>query len=145
MEPIWVPEFTSERTFEIFDADAMYSFVLLRSSGGSFSENVDLIFAGVLYLEIPSTFSGLTVSVPCDEEAVELEKRFTTYQSANHDGEFVYAIESGGSRFHVVASTLWIHVNTFPTSSLTPMAHEGKEGHYAKHVLEEYRLKPGGT
>ncbi len=141
MEPILVTDYISDRTFDIYDAEAGYHFLLVRSSGGQHNVNVDLIFGGVLYVEIPSCLFGIKVSKPCDEKAVELEKRFTTYQSAHYKGEFVYAIESEGNRFHIVASVLWIHVNTLAESSLIPMCKEGKQEYYENYVKKEYKLQ----
>ncbi len=49
-----VTEFLSERTFDIYDAVVGYHFLLVRSSGGLHgTNNVDLIFGGVYYLELP--------------------------------------------------------------------------------------------
>ncbi|CAN5683764.1 hypothetical protein BH24ACI1_BH24ACI1_18080 [soil metagenome] len=142
MEKKLITNFSSERTFDIYDADASYHFLLVRSSGGMHDVNIDLIFGGVLYIELPSLLFGVKVTKPCDEKSVELEKRYTTYQSANYEGEYVYSIESGSTRFNVVASALWIHVNSLPTSSLIPMCEDTneKEDYYAKYLKEEYTL-----
>jgi hypothetical protein len=136
-----VADFSSERAFDIFDAEAGHHFLLVRSSGGEHNVNIDLIFGGVLFVELPSSLFGIKISKPCDEKALELEKRFTTYQAAEYKGEFVYALESQGNRFHIVASALWIHENTLPTSSLIPMCKDRKvEEYYANYVKKEYKL-----
>jgi hypothetical protein len=107
------------------------------------NKNIDLIFGGVLYIELPSMLFGIHVTRPCDKISVELEKKHTTYQSANYDGEFVYSIESRNTRFNVVASALWIHINTLPESSLIPMCKNGfitNEEYYSKYVQEAYKI-----
>ena len=43
--------------------------------------NIDLIFRGVIYIEISSALYGISVTKPCDEKSIELEKEHLTYQS----------------------------------------------------------------
>src|SRR5215207_6863608 len=97
MEPQFLKEFSSEHIFDLSAVQVDGHLLLLRNSGGLLNPvTTDLIFAGVLYMELPSMLFGVRVSMPCDEKAIEMEKSHTTYQCLNDEfkGEFVYAIES---------------------------------------------------
>lgn len=143
MDPTIVAEFLSKRAFTLYDCYIGHQHLLLRSEAGlRTGENVDLIFAAIQYLEIPFLLYGVRITRPRDEQAISLEKKFA---AKTYDGDFVYAIESQGKRFHVIASTLLIHVNTLPIgiSSLTPMCKgelDDQKAYYAQYVKEWYKI-----
>jgi hypothetical protein len=152
MEPQFIKEFSSEHHFDIWDAQPGGHLLLLRSYGGDHDPvTTDLIFAGVLYVELPSMLYGLRVTLPCDDKAIEIEKSHTTFQCVSDDykGEFVYAIESQGKRYHVVASTLWIQVHTLPDGQSTLFTfnmygdEERRKEYYDFHLKEWYKIEPG--
>lgn len=153
IEPRIVKEFSSERIFDLSDA-VRPNLLLFRNYGGSFNPvTTDLIFAGVLYMEIPSILFGIRITIPCDEKAIEIEKNHTTFQCVadEYKGELVYAIESEGKRFHVVASTLWIHIHTLPSDQSTLFTFDGdgnselRKVYYSDHLKEWYKLEPVGS
>lgn len=152
MEPQFIKEFISERSFHISDAEEG-GLLLLRDYGGVHDPiTTDLIFAGVLHIDLPFMLFGLRITMPCDEKAIEVEKRHTTFQCVSDEfkGEFVYAIESQGKRYHVVASTLWIHVHTLPDGESTlftfDMYHsqERRKDYFDHHLKEWYKIEPAG-
>lgn len=146
-EPIVVTEFKSKRSFWI--SDARNSDLVLRSPGGMFNPiNIDIIFRAVLYIEMPFSLTGIRVTQPCDQKALELEERFCKYRCVadNYLGELVYAIESDGGRYHVVASTACVHVNTLPEDRLPLWFLEDADSkdeadYFRKYVKEYYRIE----
>lgn len=62
-------EFQSERRFQIWDYHVSHARMLIRSPNSSgTSTNQDIIFWGVEFLGIPTSFRGLTIAtVPRDE------------------------------------------------------------------------------
>lgn len=141
--PVRVSEFSSERVFSLFDYYISHQHMLLRSSAGSGGgENLDLIFGAVQYVELPSTLHGVRITRPSREEAAGVEARSG---ADTNGGALVYALDSGGRRFYVVASTLRIHKNTLPSlkSSLVPMCSTDKaayDEHYSEYVTEYLTL-----
>jgi hypothetical protein len=150
MEPQYLKEFSSEHIFDISEVEIDGRLLLLRNSAGLPSPvTTDLIFAGVLYIELPSLLFGVRITLPCDEKAVEIEKNHTTYQCLSDEfkGEFVYAIESQGKRYHVVASTLWIHIHTLPNGESTLFTfradnEERRKDYYSHNLKEWYKIEP---
>jgi hypothetical protein len=152
MEPQFIKEFSSEHIFDLSEVQVDGHLLLLRNSGGLLNPvTTDLIFAGVLFMELPSMLFGVRITMPCDAKAIEMEKSHTTYQCLNDEfkGEFVYAIASQGKRYHVVASTLWIHVHTLPNGESTLFTfrsdnEERRKEYYSHHLKEWYKIEPTG-
>lgn len=141
--PVSVAEFSSERIFSLFDYYVGHQHLLLRSSAGhGGDENLDLIFGAVQYVELPSVLRGVRVTRPGGDEAETVEKRSG---ADTNGGRLIYALDSGGRRFYVVASTLWIHKNKLPglKSSLIPMCSTDRAEcaeYYADYVTEYLTL-----
>lgn len=146
MKPRIINEYSSERCFDLYDIwDARC--VLLRSQGGSYGgKNIDLIFLGTRYIELPTNLYGLRITKPKDERAINCEKRFADDLLLDEcDGDFVYCAESDGERYHVIASGLWIQVNTLPNgesslSILFDSDEEGKRKYYEQYVEEWQKI-----
>lgn len=137
--PVRVSEFSSEKIFRLFDYYISHQHMLLRSSAGSGDgENLDLIFGAVQYVEMLSILHGVRITRPTREEAASVEARSG---ADTNGGVLVYALDSGGRRFYVVASTLWIHKNTLPSlkSSLDHMCSADRavyKEYYSEYVTE---------
>jgi hypothetical protein len=141
METIMLDEFSSDRVFSLTDYLIGHQHLLSRSRAGVGGEqNVDLIFAAVQYVELPTLLNGILVFKPRDAQSVSLEQRAGV---DTRGGDRIFVIESQGRRFCIVASAHWIHVNTLNDSSLVPMCGHGAdiESYYANHVKESYRIR----
>ena len=141
MEPIILDEFSSDRIFRMTDYRIGLHHLLLRSRIGIGGEqNVDLIFAGIEYLELPLLLHGIRISRSQDDRAISLEQRAAV---DTHYGERMFVLESGGRDFYIVASAHWILINTLIGSSLVPMCDQEAswEEFYRDHVKEFYQLR----
>jgi hypothetical protein len=112
MEPVYLDKYSSEFAFHLYDY--MDGNVLLRNPGGLFmgketGGNVDLVFLGVEYLEIPALLRGVTIERPHDEHSLLLEGRFLPGSLAD-PGDQTYAINSEGRRYNIVARNFWVLV-----------------------------------
>jgi hypothetical protein len=146
MKPIVLDAFSSDKCFDCFDVEDP-KFLLLRSRRGMFRpSNTDLIFGAVQHVDLPWSLFGVKVSRPRDEFAIEIEKRYANENYiSDYQGEWAFILESGERRYHVIASALWIHVNTLPSqeSSLKYVDEiiSGADGPYhMKHVKEYYKV-----
>jgi hypothetical protein len=147
MKPRIISEYSSERCFDLADVwDGRC--VLLRSQGGSYGgKNIDLIFLGTRYIELPTNLYGLRITKPKDEQAIKCEKRFADDLLLDEcEGDFVYSVESDGERYHVIASGLWMQVNTLlngesPLSILFDRDEEGKRKYYEQYVEEWQKVE----
>src|SRR5215510_1060616 len=112
MEPVYLDKYSSEYAFRLYDY--MDGNVLLRNPGGLFmgketGGNVDLVFLGIEYLEIPALLHGVKIERSRDEHALLLEKKFLPGRLAD-PGEHAYSIYSEGGRYNIVARNFWILV-----------------------------------
>jgi hypothetical protein len=148
MEPKYLSEYESPFGFHLYDVyeDAL----LLRCQGGFLlgadtGGDIDLIFLGVEYIELPMLLRGIHISKPRDEISVSLEQRYAPNR-ISEPGERVYVIESGDSRFHVIASNFWIQVckKNAKESSLVQLLSENpadRDAYIIEQVKEWYKLK----
>ena len=143
MKPILLDTFSSNGCFDCFDVKVP-KFLLLRLRRGLHGQsNTDLIFGGVQHLDLPWTCFGVKVSRPRDEFAIELEKKYANPDYiSDYKGEWSFILESCERVYHVIASGLWIHVNTLPSeeSSLTYVDEiiRGGDGPYHREYVKEY-------
>jgi|SRR5579859_2904423 len=106
--------FASARHFRVWDFHVSHSHLLIRSARNeddSSSENLDLIFKGVFYLEIADMFNGLELAHPTDTELHHLETRCGVIQT---DTERFYALISNNRRYYIGAIALTVDRNTLP-------------------------------
>jgi len=92
--------FSHGRYFRVWDYNISHKQMLLRSpQSPDESENIDVVFWNVQYLEIPTALDGLTLTVAVEgevERVVEILGRKPEHSS-------VHCLISGGRRFLVVA------------------------------------------
>lgn len=124
--------YESERKFNLVDAFVSHSELLLRSDkiGNDGGFNIDIIFGGVEYLQIPSWFEG--ISIHWDKE-----KRFGYKKiDAMIDKEFVnvFNIKSGEADYYIVAFNFIVFKNklAFGESSLGVFQPKGREREIAR-------------
>lgn len=147
MQPIVLEAFSSDGCFEFFDAEDPKFLLLRRRRGLHGPSNTDLIFGGVQHIDLPWTLFGIKVSRPRDERAIEIEKKYANEDYiSDYKGEWAFIMESGGRMYHVIASGLWIHVNTLPSEKsslkyLEEIINGGDGLYHRKYVKEYYRVR----
>jgi len=110
MESVYLDKYSSEYAFHLYDY--MDGNVLFRNPGGLFmgkeiGGNVDLVFLGIEYLEIPALLRGVTIERPRDDHALLLEEKFLPGSLADPSDQ-AYSIYSEGRRYNIVARNFWI-------------------------------------
>jgi hypothetical protein len=146
MEPTTVSEYSAPRRFHLFDALWGSGCVLLHGFGGMFvGDAIDLIFLGTDYIQLPTRLDGVAVTQPRDAPAVECEKEFgTSRRGETPQGRRVFAIESEGRRFHVVAAKLWVMTRTHTGKSSLPVLFgddlAARETYINEQVKEWYKM-----
>ncbi len=107
--------FSSSRDFQIWDYYISLSQLLLRSvpdEGKGEQENIDIIFKGVFYLDIPATLSGIEIDTPTGDELTRLQSRAGTQQDAAAAYYKYFVLVSKGRRFYIGAFGMSIETNT---------------------------------
>ncbi len=100
--------YSSEREFQVWDYTVSHQQILIRSpSTPEVRGNVDLIFLGVEYLGIPSSFHGLGLDVASPEESAEVKRSL----SGGWEGSGVYTLVSEGRRYSLVAAAFRVYEN----------------------------------
>ena len=87
--------------------------LLIRAAKAEQGQNIDLMFAGVFYMQLPDYFHGLQTDTATAEEVAYLQS-----QCQNEDAERIsfYVLCSQGKRYFVGASKFWIERNTLQGS-----------------------------
>jgi hypothetical protein len=97
-----------DRTFKMWDFYITHSQLLLRSHRTvTHPKNIDLIFGDVDYVELPTTLFGLELVEPGPDDLRKAEQVMGGPVAA----ERVFAIETQGRRYLVVASGMVIQEN----------------------------------
>lgn len=104
------PLYESKRRFEVWAFSVGHGGLLIRSPMfGGLSDNVDLTFHAVMYMQLFSSFRGLAV-----EEADEDE--YQTLGLADHDartcGAILYRLTSAEHRGYVFGALFSVDVHT---------------------------------
>lgn len=101
----------------MWDFHVSHSHLLIRSGGGRGKENVDLIFAGVEYVEVANILRGIAIRLNQDRTVMEaLGKKSGIQRSCT--GLKAFEIKSNGRLFYVFAVRLFVFVNVVdPTES----------------------------
>ena len=145
MEPIAIPEYTSERAFHFSEADWGSGMFVLHSFGGKFlGDAIDLIFLSTDYVNLPFELRGLRILQPCDELAGRFEKEFGRARKLEEPlGKRVFVIEAQ-KQYQVIAAKLWVVVRTHaPELSVKPLLgqNDGERDEFIdEHVKEWYRM-----
>ncbi|MEM1058110.1 MAG: hypothetical protein AAGK14_02585 [Verrucomicrobiota bacterium] len=105
--------FHTSRVFSIWDTLVTSNQLLLRSYADR--DNLDLIFNGVFYLELPFDLKGIRLAKPNAAELKRLQKRS---QRNPQGSEQFYVLVSQGRRYYVGAKSLVIEHNS--QSSVDP-------------------------
>ena len=146
LEPQTINEYTSQRTFSIHEASWGCQALVLHSFGGMFvGDAIDLAFLATDHLDLPFEINGLRISQPCDDEAVEYERTFGVALKLEEPvGKRVFAVESAGKRFHVIAAKLWVLIRPHdPSLSLSPLLDsnsECRDDFINEHLKEWYKM-----
>jgi hypothetical protein len=122
IEPTLISEYSSPGSFHLFDASWGEGCVLLHSFGSMFvGDAIDLIFLCTDYIQVPTELHGVVVTQPRDGLAVECERTFGRRRRLEEpEGRRVFAVDSDGRRFHVIAAKLWVIVRTHTGESSLP-------------------------
>lgn len=98
----------SNRTFRLWEYRVSHDQLLLRSPlSKTFSTNLDVIFAGIRYLEMPTFWHSLSITEGTPEEMQDICQRL----KRNMPHERIYILSSGETRFKVVAVSMKIFEN----------------------------------
>ena len=89
----------TERRFRFWYYTVAHSMALLRSVGEGGEENIDIFFAAVSYIEIPTDMDGITI-----EEPTEDDKEYISRKLGNYRGNITVLVQ-GGERFYIVAAS----------------------------------------
>ncbi|QAT82113.1 hypothetical protein EJ065_0506 [Corallococcus coralloides] len=98
----------SERTFRFWDFRASHDQLLLRSPRtAQHPQNLDVIFVGVDYLELPTKLGEIEITSPMVEDLRRVQAAFREDVTERD----VHVIVSGGRRFVIVAAGMKIIKN----------------------------------
>ena len=106
---------------------------------------IDLVFLATDHLDLPFEVNGLRISQPFDIEALEYERTFGVARKLEEPvGKRVFAVESVGKRFHVIAAKMWVLIRPHnPSLSLRPLFDsnsESRDDFINKHLKEWYKM-----
>lgn len=147
MKPIVLDAFISEGCFDCFDVEDPKLLLLRLRRGLHGRSNTDLIFGGVQHVDLPWSLVGVKVYRPRDEFAIEIEKRYANGDYiSDYKGEWAFILESGERLYHVIASGLWIHVNTLQSEEsslkyIDEIIRGGDGPYHRKYVEEIYKVR----
>ena len=118
----------SERHFKLWDYNVSHSQLLLRSLGSAeVGKNIDVVFAGVEFLQLPLTLRGLKLAQASAKETARVIGSLTRVGESC----YIYSLRSGPRRYYVAASAFKVLENDLDPfeSSLESVsaAEEGKE------------------
>lgn len=96
-----------DRTFKLWDYNVSHNQMLLRSPKTStLPTNIDIVFVGVEYLELPTKIEGLTLVQP---DAADRQRVVALGELAH--GSEIFAIQARDCRHLVVAAAMRIYEN----------------------------------
>ena len=87
----------TDRRFQFWYYTVSHSMALLRSVGKGGDENIDIFFAAVSYIEIPTDMDGITIVDPTEDD-----KEYISRKLGNYRGDITVLVQ-GGKRFYIVA------------------------------------------
>lgn len=117
--------FISDRHFTVFDFIISHGQLLLRAGKGEDnSKNIDIIFWGVRYIQLPTSLSGIAIKIVNDH------KRRIAYDFVNailgNDTNHLFEIESINEEFYVIASHFEVYKNDLEFNETSLGLHEIK-------------------
>ncbi|WP_440135274.1 hypothetical protein [Chitinophaga sancti] len=121
--------FSSDKHFTMHDFHISHSQLLIRAAEdtGNGFRNVDIIFMGVHYVQLPPSFAGLTIQESSFEESNILYpsvKKFLSYPSSH-----LFEVITEDTSYYVAAGICMVYENelSLNESSVGP-ANEKKRG-----------------
>ena len=103
----------SERSFQLWAYSVSHCQLLIRSPRtANDTENIDIAFYGVTFLQLPTNFLGLLVEDGSPEELARITSMVTDPLSVGT----VYALTSGGKRSALTAAGISVSRNTLEFS-----------------------------
>jgi hypothetical protein len=119
--------FQSMRKFTLFDFYISHGQLLLRSNKNiQESENIDIIFFGVKYMQIPVYLNGIALGFTFNNEATF--KGFESIAKFSSTDSAIFTIESEGQQFFIVAGFCKIFKNQLEFSESSLGFNEDKRG-----------------
>jgi hypothetical protein len=115
--------FKSNRHFTIFDFSISHGQLLLRASKDDNNiKNIDIVFFGVRYIQLFTSFLGLSIrSVKGREDLIH-------YDSVNfylkYDKNHLFEIETVGEKFYIAASFFKVYENELEFNETSLGMHE---------------------
>ena len=98
----------SNRTFQLWEYKVSHGQLLIRSPKSEKNQtNVDIAFAGVEYIAIPTLFEDFSLVEPNDTESNFL----TEFKTENYSPQ-IFVFETKGNRYLIVAAGAKIFENT---------------------------------
>ena len=98
----------SDRRFQVWEYQMSHGMLLVRSSRSpEQATNIDLLFVGVEYMDLPSSMDGLELDAPTTIELSHLAARTGKPIAA----PAVTMLVTGGGRFTVVGTTITVSEN----------------------------------
>ena|SRR5689334_18174303 len=101
--------YTSNRKFRMWGYSVSHCFLLLRSTYNEDQEkngyNIDIEFAGVEYLDVPTTLQGISI----EELTENLPEKFSKYQGSLRHRVFQIRSEAN---YYIVAANYLVGKNT---------------------------------
>lgn len=111
-----IEKFQSAKIFQVWDALVSHAHFLLRSSyTDPDSGNIDIIFIGTSYLEIPTMLYGLEIAETLDSFLLDQFTKRTGKKFGIGTGNKLFEIKSAGKEFYVIAGQVLIDTNTLET------------------------------
>ncbi len=100
--------FQSALRFRLWEYTVSHSTLLLRHHEEDPAFSIDILFSGVIYLDIPDQFSGLAIATPTVTEEESLLRRCHKGKEPLPDYQS-YLLQTGSSRYFVVASSCCVY------------------------------------
>lgn len=98
----------SSRRFQLWEYRVSHGALLIRSpKGPQESNNIDVVFDGVEYIDCPRMLRGLLLTEGSAEDLHVLARAFGEVHPPNR----VFVLTTGGIAYHVVASSCRIEEN----------------------------------
>jgi hypothetical protein len=96
------------RIFQTWEFRVSHGQLLIRSPKTSdWPTNIDLIFAGVEYMDLPRFLRGVEVDEPNEADAAIMRERLDRQGTSDR----IFVIKSNNRRYYVVAAALQISEN----------------------------------
>ena len=110
--------FSSDRPFRVWGYHVSHDQLLLRSPKiKGYKENIDIVFIGVIYLQLFTMLSGLTIRKIDWNTEVMYE---SVMNEINYEEDNLYEVVSGNEKYLIVAACVCVFENDleFGESSL---------------------------